>query len=53
MRNYRANLNRIMRHASHFQRLRGLGINEDIDYCLTQDLAPVVPVLRDGALVKG
>lgn len=52
-RNYRANLNRIMRHASHFQRLRGLGINEDIDYCLTQDLAPVVPVLREGALVKG
>jgi 2-phosphosulfolactate phosphatase len=51
-RNYRANLNRIMRHASHFQRLRGLGINEDIDYCLTQDLAPVVPVLRDGALVR-
>jgi 2-phosphosulfolactate phosphatase len=52
-RNYRMNLNRIMRHASHFQRLRGLGINEDIDYCLTQDLAPVVPVLKDGALVKG
>lgn len=51
-RNYRKNLNRIMRFASHFQRLRGLGINEDIDYCLTQDLAPVVPVLKDGALVK-
>jgi 2-phosphosulfolactate phosphatase len=36
--------------ASHIQRLKKLGIHEDIAYCLTEDTFDVVPRLRDGIL---
>lgn len=37
--------------ATHFQRLSRHGLEKDIRYCLTADVAPVLPRLRDGALV--
>ena len=37
--------------ASHYQRLMGFGLEKDIRYCLTPDLANVLPVYRDGKLV--
>ena len=37
--------------SSHRKRLERLNIDEDIKYCLTEDLAPVVPVMMDNALV--
>lgn len=37
--------------ASHYQRLMGFGLEKDIRYCLTADLAPVVPRYEDGKLV--
>jgi 2-phosphosulfolactate phosphatase len=33
---------------SHFNRLKDLGYQDDIDFCLTLDKTPVVPVLNEG-----
>lgn len=40
-----------MKQASHFQRLAKYGLEEDIRYCLTNDGANVLPILRNGELV--
>jgi 2-phosphosulfolactate phosphatase len=50
--NARKNLFHFMRQSSHYRRLAHLGVINDIKYCLRPDLTDVVPVLRDGALVK-
>ena len=36
--------------ASHYQRLTGFGLEEDIRYCLTADVANVLPFYEDGKL---
>ena len=41
-----------MKQASHFQRLSRYGLEKDIRYCLTPDGANVLPVLRNGELVR-
>jgi 2-phosphosulfolactate phosphatase len=38
--------------SSHRRRLRNLNLNEDIKYCLTPNQTRVIPVYREGALVK-
>jgi 2-phosphosulfolactate phosphatase len=38
--------------SSHRKRLEKLHIEKDIEYCLTPNQAPVVPVMVDGALVN-
>ncbi|CAN5817361.1 2-phosphosulfolactate phosphatase family protein [soil metagenome] len=35
------------------RRLKRLGHEEDLDYCLSEDVVPVVPTLRTGAFVEG
>jgi len=37
--------------ASHYQRLMGLGLEKDIHYCLTPDIANVLPEYADGKLI--
>lgn len=37
--------------ASHYQRLSGYGLQEDIQYCLTPDSANVLVIYKDGKLV--
>jgi len=39
------------RNASHYQRLMGFGLEKDIRYCLTEDMANIVPVYRNGMLI--
>ena len=34
------------KNASHYQRLMGYGLEKDIRYCLTPDVAPVLPLYR-------
>ncbi|GIV40052.1 MAG: putative 2-phosphosulfolactate phosphatase [Thermonema sp.] len=48
---HRHNKMEIMRHCSHVQRLKRLGIEKDIEFCLQEDLYPVVPVLQEDRLV--
>jgi 2-phosphosulfolactate phosphatase len=38
--------------ASHKERLAALNLKKDIKYCLTPDQTKVIPVLKDGVLVK-
>lgn len=40
-----------MQNSSHYNRLSGLGLQEDIKYCLTPDSAPVVPVMEGNYIV--
>lgn len=35
------------------RRLKRLGYEDDIEFCLSEDIVPVVPVLADGAFVGG
>ena len=37
--------------ASHFQRLYGYGLEKDIRYCLTPDVANVLPIYEEGKLI--
>lgn len=39
------------KNASHYHRLSGYGLEKDIRYCLTEDIANVLPFYRDGKLV--
>ncbi len=41
------------KHASHYLRLSGYGLEKDIAYCLTPDTANVLPVFSDGRLTAG
>jgi 2-phosphosulfolactate phosphatase len=36
--------------ASHYHRLSGYGLEKDIQYCLTPDIANVLPLYKDGKL---
>lgn len=38
-------------HASHYHRLMGFGLENDIRHCLTEDTAPVLPIYKEGKLV--
>jgi 2-phosphosulfolactate phosphatase len=41
-----------LKSSSHRRRLKHLNLNEDIKYCLTPDQTDVIPILKDGKLVK-
>ena len=38
--------------SSHRRRLRNLNLNEDIKYCLSPNKTSVIPILKDGKLIK-
>ncbi len=40
-------------HASHYQRLMGYGLEEDIRFCLTIDIANLLVVYEAGRLIAG
>jgi 2-phosphosulfolactate phosphatase len=40
-----------VKHASHYLRLSGFGLEEDIKYCVTPDLANVLPFYENGKLI--
>lgn len=50
--NSRRNMMHFVKQSSHYRRLAHLGVVNDVKYCLRPDLTDVVPVLKDGALVK-
>jgi 2-phosphosulfolactate phosphatase len=39
------------KNASHYQRLMGYGLEKDIRYCLTSDVADVLPLYENGKLI--
>jgi 2-phosphosulfolactate phosphatase len=40
-----------LRDSSHYHRLAAYGLQQDLEYCTTPDLHPIVPLLRDDRLV--
>jgi len=40
------------KNASHYQRLTGYGLEEDIRYCLTSDVTKILPFYEDGKLYR-
>jgi 2-phosphosulfolactate phosphatase len=38
--------------ASHYHRLMGFGLEKDLRYCLSEDGANILPVYKDGKLVR-
>lgn len=47
----RHDLKDFLKDASHIRRLQRLNIHKDIDFCLTEDVYHVVPVIREKAIV--
>jgi 2-phosphosulfolactate phosphatase len=47
---YQPNLLAIVSQCSHVQRLKKLGIEDDIEFCLIENKYNVVPILKEGAL---
>ncbi|UKJ08478.1 2-phosphosulfolactate phosphatase [Solitalea lacus] len=45
-------LHEYMKKTSHSERLKKLGIEKDIEFCLNVDLLQSVPVIKDGKIVK-
>ncbi|MBL1279096.1 MAG: 2-phosphosulfolactate phosphatase [Fluviicola sp.] len=41
-----------LKSSSHRRRLKNLNLNEDIKYCLTPNKTTVIPILKNGKLVK-
>jgi 2-phosphosulfolactate phosphatase len=46
----KTNLVEFLKDSSHVKRLQRLGIEKDIAFCLTADMYPIVPVLKNGLL---
>ena len=46
------NINDFLAVSSHRNRLAKLNLEKDINYCLTKDLAPVVPIFEDNVIKK-
>lgn len=42
-----------IRKTTHWHRLSAFGLEKDLEYCATPDLAPVLPIYRNGDLVCG
>jgi 2-phosphosulfolactate phosphatase len=50
---YRCNsddLHGLLENSSHYKRLMAAGLKDDIDYCLSQNTAPVVGIFKDGVI---
>ncbi|HSK11737.1 MAG TPA: 2-phosphosulfolactate phosphatase [Phnomibacter sp.] len=46
----RANAMEFTKKTTHYHRLASYGLEKDIEWCMTENLAPVLPVYREGAL---
>lgn len=42
----------IVKRSSHYRRLGQFGLEKDIRYCITPDIAPALPVLENGRLIN-
>lgn len=49
---YQHDLFSIIKRSSHYRRLGQFGLEKDIRYCITSDIAPALPVLEDGILIN-
>lgn len=50
---HRHDLYEFILHTTHWHRLSAYGLEKDLQYCVTADIANVLPLYRDGDLVAG
>jgi 2-phosphosulfolactate phosphatase len=50
---HKTDMYQFIRKTTHWHRLASYGVEKDLEYCVTQDAAHVLPIYRDGALVRG
>jgi len=50
---HRNDVHSFIRKTTHWHRLAAFGLEKDLEYCVTPDIANVLPVYKDGALIAG
>ncbi len=50
---HKNNMHQFIRQTTHWHRLASYGLEKDLEYCVTEDIANVLPLYRDGDLVAG
>lgn len=50
---HRHDLNSFIRKTTHWHRLAGYGLEKDLEYCVSPDVANVLSYYKDGALIAG
>jgi 2-phosphosulfolactate phosphatase len=51
--NAESNLWEVLKGATHYKRLSAYGLERDMEWCISKDVANVLPVYREGALFAG
>lgn len=49
--NHRHEMNAFIRRTTHWHRLAAFGLEKDLEFCVTEDAANVLPFYQDGALI--
>lgn len=47
---HKDDLKNFIRHTTHWHRLAGYGLEKDLEYCVTPNIANILPIYKDGAL---
>jgi 2-phosphosulfolactate phosphatase len=47
---HRSDLNAFARKTTHWHRLASYGLEKDLEYCVSPDVADILPIFKDGAL---
>lgn len=50
---HRNDMNAFIRRTTHWHRLASYGLEKDLEYCVTHDAANILPVYKNGDLIKG
>jgi 2-phosphosulfolactate phosphatase len=50
---HRNDMNAFIRNTTHWHRLASYGLEKDLEYCVTHDAANILPVYKNGDLIRG
>jgi 2-phosphosulfolactate phosphatase len=50
---HKNDLYQFIQKTSHWHRLASYGLEKDLEYCITNDIANILPAYEDGALIRG
>jgi len=50
---HKKNMTEYIKTVTHWHRLAAYGLELDMLYCITKDIAPSLPIFKDGALING
>jgi 2-phosphosulfolactate phosphatase len=50
---HKSDMYSFIRKTTHWHRLASYGLEKDLEYCVTPDAADVLPIYKNGALVRG